>query len=69
LFLPAAKAKVSSPHFPIQNAGNMDQGANQFVIENPPADGISKVTFAPEDSSLLLVSSWDKVLIHDNDRD
>lgn len=45
----------------------MDQGANQFEIANPPADGISRVTFAPEDSSLLLVSSWDKVVMHSID--
>jgi hypothetical protein len=39
----------------------MDTSSNQFEIANPPFDGISKVQFAPEDSSLLLVASWDKV--------
>ncbi|CAO3689105.1 unnamed protein product [Umbelopsis vinacea] len=38
----------------------MDTSSNQFGIANPPVDGISKVQFAPEDSSLLLVASWDK---------
>ncbi|KAH8557069.1 WD40-repeat-containing domain protein [Umbelopsis sp. PMI_123] len=38
----------------------MDTTSSQFEIANPPSDGISKVQFAPEDSSLLLVASWDK---------
>jgi hypothetical protein len=33
----------------------------QYELRDPPQDGITKVCFHPNDASLLLVSSWDKV--------
>lgn len=34
----------------------------QFQLSNPPQDGITHITFSPDDSKNLLVSSWDKTL-------
>lgn len=34
--------------------------ATQFEISQPPTDAVSRVVFAPESSTRLLVSSWDK---------
>ncbi len=37
-------------------------------LTQPPADGITRVQFAPQDSSKLLVAGWDKALrLHDVD--
>ncbi|KAK8191755.1 mitotic checkpoint protein-like protein BUB3 [Phyllosticta capitalensis] len=35
-------------------------GSSQFEISESPSDAISSLTFAPGDSTRLLVSSWDK---------
>ncbi|KAH8752021.1 WD40-repeat-containing domain protein [Diaporthe sp. PMI_573] len=34
--------------------------ATQFEVAQPPDDAVSRVVFAPESSTRLLVSSWDK---------
>jgi cell cycle arrest protein BUB3 len=34
--------------------------APQFEVAQPPDDAVSRVVFAPESSTRLLVSSWDK---------
>lgn len=34
--------------------------ATQFELSPPPGDALSAVVFAPNDSSKVLVSSWDK---------
>lgn len=34
--------------------------ASQFELSPPPSDGVTAVTFAPNDSSRLLVASWDR---------
>ncbi|KAK7715029.1 mitotic spindle checkpoint protein Bub3 [Diaporthe eres] len=34
--------------------------ATQFEVAQPPEDAVSRVVFAPESSTRLLVSSWDK---------
>ncbi|KAI9244892.1 WD40-repeat-containing domain protein [Sporodiniella umbellata] len=34
----------------------------QYQLSNPPQDGITNITFSPDDSKNLLVSSWDKTL-------
>jgi cell cycle arrest protein BUB3 len=34
--------------------------ASQFELAQPPTDAVSSLVFAPQDSTRLLVSSWDK---------
>lgn len=38
-----------------------DSKHNELMINEPPTDGISSVCFAPNESDLLLASSWDSV--------
>ncbi|KAJ3058237.1 mitotic spindle checkpoint protein Bub3, partial [Quaeritorhiza haematococci] len=44
----------------------------QYELLDPPTDGITSVSFAPDHESLLLVSSWDKNVrlydVHENRR-
>jgi len=38
----------------------MGDNKTEFKLKSPPEDGISRVTFGPNSSQFLLVSSWDK---------
>lgn len=42
-------------------AAPSDTKHNETMIDEPPTDGISSVCFAPNESDLLLASSWDSV--------
>lgn len=41
--------------------GESSSKHNEIMISEPPTDGISAVCFAPNESDLLLASSWDSV--------
>ena len=38
----------------------MTESRTEYKLKSPPEDGISNVTFGPNSSQFLLVSSWDK---------
>jgi len=38
----------------------MTENRTEYKLKSPPEDGISNVTFGPNSSQFLLVSSWDK---------
>jgi hypothetical protein len=38
--------------------------SSQVKLKEPPNDGISAVSFVPNESNLLLVTSWDSVGCH-----
>lgn len=50
------------PFFPSQTLEYQLTGtaATQFEVAQPPTDAVSRVVFAPDSSTRLLVSSWDK---------
>jgi len=42
----------------------MTMQKKQFELNDPPSDGISNVKFSYSNPSLLLVSSWDKIILN-----
>jgi hypothetical protein len=41
---------------------------NNFELAEPPTDGISAVSFSPSAPNFLLVASWDRVTIWNQNR-